>query len=76
MERRWISCKDTASYLGLHLKTIYRLVSRGALPFSKIDGYGIRIDKVELDRFLESHQHPPVDWKERLEGWLSGERSK
>ncbi|KPK77297.1 MAG: hypothetical protein AMJ89_02650 [candidate division Zixibacteria bacterium SM23_73] len=76
MERRWISVKETASYLNLHLKTIYRLVSRGAIPFSKIPGYEVRIDKTELDRYLESFKQSPVDWRERLGDWLAGERSK
>jgi len=56
MQRRWISVKETAQYLNLHLKTVYRLVSINAIPYSKISGYGIRIDRVELDQMLEAHK--------------------
>ncbi|MBW2645927.1 MAG: helix-turn-helix domain-containing protein [Deltaproteobacteria bacterium] len=53
MQRRWISVREAAEYLDLHVKTIYGLVARGTIPFSKISGYGIRIDRKALDRMLE-----------------------
>jgi len=68
MERRWLTAKEAAEYLRLHLKTIYRLVSMGAIPYSKISGYGIRIDKVELDRLLEENEHYPKDLGSILDG--------
>ena len=59
MDRRWLTVKETAVYLNLHYKSVYRLVYKRKIPFSKPSGIGIRIDKVELDRLLEaSGKHP------------------
>jgi len=68
MQRRWISAKEAAQYLNLHLKTIYRLVARHAIPFTKIDGYGIRIDRIELDRLLEAEEYLPQNFSSILDG--------
>ena len=59
MERRWITVKEAAQYLGLHEKTIYRLTYKRAIPFAKVPGIGIRIDLKELDRMLlEAEKFP------------------
>lgn len=62
MERRWLTVKETVRYLGLHPKTVYRLCSRRAIPFSKVPGIGIRIDRIELDRMLKASEIPPQDF--------------
>jgi len=70
MERRWISAKEAAQYLNLHIKTIYRLVSIGTILYSKIPSYGIRIDKVKLDQILEAHKVSPADLKDKFGEWI------
>ena len=52
MERRWITVKEAAQYLGLHEKTIYRLTYKRTIPFTKVEGIGVRIDVKELDKML------------------------
>ena len=60
MERRWISPKECAEYLGLHLKSIYRLLDRGEIRAGKI-GRSIRIDLNALNEKLM--QGNDVEWK-------------
>ncbi len=53
IERHWLKVSEAAEYLGLHPKSIYRGCRRGYLPFSRVPGIGIRIDKRELDGLLK-----------------------
>lgn len=68
MERRWLTVKETAQYLGLHEKTIYRLTYRRVIPFSKVPGIGIRIDLKELTRLLEGSELLPKNLSSILNG--------
>jgi len=65
MERRWISVRECAEYLGLHLKSIYNLIYQGCIPATKIGG-SIRIDRKKLDQFLESQE---TNFRVRMEDW-------
>jgi len=38
IEKRWITPKEAANYLSLHLKTVYVKISRGEIPASRIGG--------------------------------------
>ncbi len=60
MERRWFKVKEIAEYLSLSPKTIYDLCSKGVLPFTKVKGVGLRIDKIKLDQVLEREEVMPV----------------
>ena len=62
MERRWLTVKETARYLGLHYQSIYRLISNQRIPFSNYKGIGIRIDKIELDKQLKARESIPKDF--------------
>lgn len=50
--RRWISVREVAEYLGLHLKSCYDLIAQGKLPAARV-GRVIRIDVRALDAELE-----------------------
>jgi len=65
MERRWISVRECAEYLGLHLKSIYNLIYQGYIPATKIGG-SIRIDRKKLDQLLESQE---TNFRIRMEEW-------
>jgi len=56
IERRWLTVKETAAYLNMHPQSIYRDCYRGKLPFSRVPGIGLRIDKRELDEQLKNNQ--------------------
>jgi excisionase family DNA binding protein len=53
MERRWISPRETAEYLGCHLMTVYSWIDAGRIPSARL-GRKIIIDKRRLDDSLES----------------------
>ena len=53
LERRWYTPREIGDYLKLSLKGVYRACSNRRLPFSKIPGVGVRIDKQALDALLE-----------------------
>lgn len=53
IEKRWLRASEAGEYLGLHIKSIYRACKQRKIPFSKIPGIGMRIDKRELDLLLE-----------------------
>jgi len=66
MERRWISVRECAEYLGLHLKSIYNLIYQGHIPATKIGG-SIRIDRKKLDQLLESQE---TNFRVKIEEWI------
>jgi len=66
IERRWLTAKECAEYLGLHLKTIYRAAKEGKLPYSKAEGIGVRIDKLALDQFLQARSVGPGEFGKEL----------
>lgn len=55
MEKRWISVRECGLYLGLHLKSVYRLIDSGEVPASRI-GRSIRVDFKELEKILETRE--------------------
>ena len=66
MGKRWISVKECAVYLGLHSKTIYKLVGYGVIPSTKLAG-SVGIDRQRLDELLESQEK---DIESMLKDWL------
>ncbi|MFN4179367.1 MAG: response regulator [Armatimonadota bacterium] len=51
---RLMDVEEVAEYLNLHLMTVYRMLQSGVLPARKVGGRW-RINKQELDAWLESH---------------------
>ena len=56
MQRRWISPKECSLYLGLHVKSIYRLIDRGQLPAARV-GRSVRIDLRKLNEQMENKEN-------------------
>lgn len=54
----WISTKDSATYLGVNLRTLYRFIDEGELPAYKF-GRVIRLLRSDLDVFIEHSRIPP-----------------
>ncbi|MCS7254439.1 MAG: response regulator [Armatimonadota bacterium] len=50
-----LSVEEAAEYLGMHIMTVYKLLSSGALPGQKIEDRW-RVDKHKLDEWLERHR--------------------
>ena len=57
IERRYVSLKDAAIYLGLSPKTLYEWVTYKKLPAYKL-GRVWRFDRRELDTFIHSRYNP------------------
>lgn len=62
MADEWMGTPEAAEYLGVVLRTLYRLIDRGQVPAYKV-GRVIRVKKADLDAFLESHRVQPGDLK-------------
>jgi excisionase family DNA binding protein len=52
IEKKWLTAAETAAYLNLNPKSVYRACKDGRLPFAKVPGIGIRIDKNAIDQLL------------------------
>jgi excisionase family DNA binding protein len=48
MEKRWISPRECAEYLSLHLKSIYRKIDCGEIPAARV-GRSVRVDLRALE---------------------------
>jgi len=59
IERRWLKIKEVGEYLGMHPASVYRACKRKKLPYVKISGVGVRIDKKELDALFEREKILP-----------------
>jgi excisionase family DNA binding protein len=53
-----MSSKEAASYLGLNLRTLYRLIGEGSLPAYKF-GRVIRLKVDDLEQFVEAARIVP-----------------
>jgi excisionase family DNA binding protein len=51
-ERRWISPREAASYLGVHLMTVYSWIDAEKIPAARV-GRLVRIDLRALEADLE-----------------------
>ena len=51
MERRFLSPREVAEYVGIHPQTVYAMIARGEIVASRL-GRKILIDKKRLDEKL------------------------
>lgn len=58
----WLSISETAEYLGVSLRTMYRLINRNQIPYKVIPGTNkIRFKKRHLDIWLETGKNAVTD---------------
>jgi excisionase family DNA binding protein len=55
---RWLTVREAAAILRVHPTSIYRSCSRRRIPHAKAAGVGIRIDRHDLEKFLENAKIP------------------
>jgi excisionase family DNA binding protein len=67
IEKRWLTASETADYLHLNPKSVYRACHARKLPYAKVPGIGVRIDKREVDALLERESIDPREYGKRLE---------
>jgi excisionase family DNA binding protein len=51
--KRWLNLKQACEYASIHMHAIRELIRSGTLPKRTV-GRGFIVDRLELDRFLES----------------------
>ena len=54
----WLSTKDASEYIGVTLRTLYKLIDEGFIPAYKI-GRVIRVKKEDVDSYLQSTKIKP-----------------
>lgn len=55
---QWISSNEAARYLGVNLRTLYRLIDEGAIPAYRF-GRVIRLKAGDLEGFIEQSRIVP-----------------
>lgn len=50
--KSWLTVPETAAELGIPRTRCYELIQRGELPAVRIGAKSIRVNRVELERFL------------------------
>jgi len=53
--RRWLTPKECADYLSIHLKTVYAQIAKGGIPAVKIGG-SVRVDLEALNEKFERQE--------------------
>jgi excisionase family DNA binding protein len=69
-EGRWLTVKEAAAYLKIHLMTAYEWAGSGKLPSARV-GRIVRIDRKALDAELERQSQgvPKVNFQRRSQKW-------
>ena len=57
-DRRWLTVAEVAEELGCHPISVYRLCGRRKMPHAKAAGVGIRVDRADLERFMQGSKIP------------------
>jgi excisionase family DNA binding protein len=52
-----LTVRQVAQLMGVHIKTVYRLVEENKIPHIRLEGMGIRFIKEELINWLKSHSN-------------------
>jgi excisionase family DNA binding protein len=67
---RWLTVKEAAAYLKIHLMTAYEWAGSGKLPSARV-GRIVRIDRKALDAELERQSQgvPAVNFQRRPRKW-------
>lgn len=55
--RRWATVQQAAEYLGVHTRTVRRLIARGELPAHHVGSKMVRVDLDEIDATVTGKSH-------------------
>ena len=59
---RLVSIKDAAAYLGARVWAVRQMLRKRELPYVPV-GRGFKIDKIDLDRWIESERRLEREWQ-------------
>lgn len=51
---------EAAQILGVSIRTLEKMVARGAIPAYKVGPKLVRLDRGDLERYLDGHRAAPV----------------
>lgn len=60
-ESRFLSIKELSEYISVKPKTLYSWVSKGVIPFYRLQG-ALRFKRGEIDRWVESCHSEVADF--------------
>lgn len=60
MQTTLIKKPEAADILGVSVRTLEKMIARGALPAYKIGPKMVRLRREDIDEYLESHRAAPV----------------
>ena len=60
MQTALIKKPEAAEILGVSVRTLEKMIARGALPAYKIGPKMVRLRREDIDDYLESHRAAPV----------------
>jgi len=58
-----LTVQETAEFLSIHKKSIYKLISQKRIPYIRKPGIGYRFRYSDLKRWLEEDLEAPSGWK-------------
>jgi len=58
MEKKYMTVREAASYLGYTTGTLYHKIRKGEVPYIKL-GYNIRFRRKDLDEWMRNHSRRP-----------------
>lgn len=61
-EHKLMKVAEAASLLRISIATMYRLVSRRAIPFFYVSK-SIRLSRDDLQKYLDDHRNEIINWK-------------
>jgi len=56
INQRWLKVSEAAKYCGSAPRSIRRACAAGIIPWTKVPGIGVRIDRVRLDEILAGRE--------------------
>jgi excisionase family DNA binding protein len=55
-KQRLLRAKEAAQYLAISARKLWELVNRGIIPAVRLDGRMVRLDRADLDAFIEARR--------------------
>jgi excisionase family DNA binding protein len=60
MDRRYLSTRDAAAYLGMSVDALHRLTSNQDIPHIKVHAHRLAFDRLDLDAWMRARRVEPA----------------
>jgi len=68
MQKRYLTLKEAAQYLGLSESYLYKATAKKEIPFIRL-GRKLIFDIRKLDDLMKQNTIEAVDWSEKVNNW-------